>query len=86
MTAAEAAVLPYKNAAPEGADPSRSRSTAACSAYSRAAICYADANTREGPAAAPRFRFHRLELHPRIRTGLVARRGRGKARPVVSEK
>jgi hypothetical protein len=45
MTAAEAAVLPYKNAALEGADPSRSRSTAACSAYSRAAICYAEANT-----------------------------------------
>src|SRR5260221_10506298 len=45
LTAAEAAVLPYKNAAPEGADPCPSRSTAACSAYSRAAICYADANS-----------------------------------------
>jgi hypothetical protein len=45
MTAVEAAVVPYKNVAPEGADRSRSRSTAACSAYSRAAICYADANT-----------------------------------------
>jgi hypothetical protein len=51
MTAAEAAVVPYKNAAPEGTDPSRSRSTAACSAYSRAAICYADAKPREGPTA-----------------------------------
>jgi len=49
MTAAEAAVLPYKNAAPEGADPSHSRSTAACSAYSRAAICYAEANTARPP-------------------------------------
>jgi hypothetical protein len=44
MTAVEAAVVPYKNVTPEGADRSRSRSTAACSAYSRAAI-YADANT-----------------------------------------
>jgi len=49
MTAAEAAVLPYKNEAPEGTDPSRSRSTAACSTYSRTAICYADTNTAWSP-------------------------------------
>jgi hypothetical protein len=38
----------------------------AASADSRAAICYADANTREGPAAAPRFRFHLHVLHASI--------------------
>jgi hypothetical protein len=43
---AEAPVLPYKNAAPEGADSSRSRRTAACSAIGlNAAI--------PGPARAP---------------------------------
>src|SRR6266404_3573569 len=49
MTAAEAAVVPYKNAAPEGADPSRSRSTAALRL-----------TPREGPAAAPRFRTFKV--------------------------
>jgi hypothetical protein len=67
MTAAEAAVVPYKNAAPEGTDASRSRSTAACSAYSGAAICYADANTAQQPAM-PVFGF--LSSRPAIDSAL----------------
>jgi hypothetical protein len=66
MTAAEAAVLPYyKSAAPESADPSRSRGTAGCSSVQPGRdLAMLILTPREGPAAAPRFRT--IQVCPKL--------------------